>query len=700
MSLSGPDGPTPGALPEAACEVGLRAVVAALRRARPREAAAAFVAEVGAAAACRACALVQHALAIPDATLRVTGVWPAAGGAAAAAAAHPLHGAPDWQALGADSAAALRRAETVRVAVESLPAPFASAFAARGSAGLVVLPAPACEGIETILVVETAEREPPQALAQLLAWPGFGELFAVTNSHFAAVETVRRDEARYRELFDNASDLVWAIDLAGRFTTVNQTMAELLGYEVSDTVGRPWEEFIPGAEQHEVVRSAMRSKLEGRRERTRYEVRLRHRNGTLIPVEVSSRLVVRNGEPIGVQGSGRDLSEARRLEEQLRQAVKLEAAGRFAAGIANEFTQLVGAITGYGERLLSRLKPTDPLRAEVLEILRAGERAGDLTRELLAFGRQQPVHPSRIDLNGFLAQKLPTLRRIVSDDVVVVDLTEERVGRIHVDTGLLEQLCVALFVNARDAMPEGGRIEISTAVADAEEIRRRGIESPLQPAYVRLSIRDSGHGIDPASMARLFEPFFSTRERGRGSGLGLSTVYGIVKQCDGFVFADSHPGQGSVFHVYFPQVEAPLGRRSPSGELRLPPLTEPAAEPRELILLVEDEDLVRSLAEQILTDRGFGVIAAANAAEALEAATRIGRDIDLLLTDVVMPGMSGLDLAQRLQRRDPRLRVLFMSGYADSPLLRVGLAQGGAAFLQKPFSGDALERRIRELLER
>jgi len=513
---------------------------------------------------------------------------------------------------------------------------------------------------------------------------------------------LRASEAKYRELFENATDLVWSIDLEGTFTSMNAAAERVLGWTPEEMIGRPWEEFIPEPEQREIVRNATRRKLEGLDERTRYEVRLRARDGALVPLEVSSSLVVREGRPIGVHGVGRDVSERHRLEEQLRQAVKMEAVGRLAASIAHEFSHLVAAISGYGERVLARLRASDPLRAEVEEILRAGEQAAELNRELLAFGRQQPVRPTRLDVNELVHQRLPTLRRVVSDEVGVVDLTEVRVGRIHADPDLVEQILVNLFVNARDAMPEGGRIELSTAIAEAEEIRRRGIQAVPHPTYVRLSVRDTGHGIEPGAMARIFEPFFTTRERGRGSGLGLSTVYGIVKQCEGFIFADSHPGQGTVFHVYFPQVEPPGSRRPPSGEFRVAPATAAAGPPSprpEQILVVEDEDLIRNLAEQILIDRGYRVVTAASAAEALELVGRLGAELDLLVTDIVMPGLSGLDLAQRLRRRQPKLPVLFMSGYSDSPLLRSGLAREGAAFLQKPFSADALERRVRELID-
>lgn len=618
-----------------------------------------------------------------------------------AAALHTIDGAPVAARLSAP-VASWRRPGSAPVVVE----PDAAALAALArdepaetAGGARIVPIPAAGARRWVLVVETGRAAPDWTDRDERLLRAAAALVGAALDRRSAEAGLEQSEAKYREMFENATELFWSIDLEGRFTSVNRAFTEVLGFDHDEIVGHSWEEFIPEPEQREIVHTAIREKLERGREQTRYEVRMRRKTGGFVPVEVSSRIVSRDGRPAGIHGVGRDVSEQRRLEEQLRQAVKMEAVGRLAGGIAHEFSHLVAAISGYGERILARLKPNDPLRSEVHEILRAGERAADLTRELLAFGRQQTARPARLELNDFVQQRLPTLRRIVSEDVVVVDLTEDRVGRIHADPGLLEQLLVSLFVNARDAMPEGGRIEISTATADADEIRRRGIRSISHPNYVRLSIRDSGEGMDPTTMNRIFEPFFTTRERGRGSGLGLSTVYGIVKQCEGFIFADSHPGQGSVFHVYLPQVEPPGRRRPSSGEIRIASIAPPLAARPELVLLVEDEDLIRNLAEQILADRGYQVVAAANASEALEVVARLDRELDLLVTDVVMPGLSGLDLAQRLQRRSPRLRILFMSGYADSPLLRAGLAQGGAAFLQKPFSADALERRVRELLD-
>jgi len=525
------------------------------------------------------------------------------------------------------------------------------------------------------------------------------DLFGACLDRRRADRELRESEAKYRELFENATDLIWAIDLEGRFTAVNRALAETLGYEVEELIGRHWQELVPESDQSKRVLEAVREKMEHRRTETRYELRMQRRDGGFVEVEVSSKLLQRAGREVGIHGTGRDVSERRRLEAQLREAVKMEAVGRLAAGVAREFGHLVSAIHGYGERVLARLAPGDPMRTEVAEMLRVGERAADLTRELLAFGRQQPARPTRLDLNELITRRLPTLRRIVGEEVVVVDLTEERVGRIHADPGLVEQVLINLFVNARDAMPEGGRIEISTTVVEGTEIARRGILADPSQSYVRISIRDTGEGLDPATLQRIFEPFFEAREGGRGSGLGLSSVYGMVKQSEGFVFAESHPGHGTVFLVYYPQEEAPGGARRPSGEVRPAELLEGEAGSSELVLLVEDEELIRSLAEQILTDRGYRVVAASSATEALERVADGGEGIDLLLTDVVMPGLSGLDLAQRLRRRQPGLRVLFMSGYADSPLLRAGLAAEGAGFLQKPFSAEVLERRVRDLLD-
>ena len=571
---------------------------------------------------------------------------------------------------------------------------FADLLRAQGIQSLVVVPVFVEERWWGFVGFDDCRRVRRWSAEEIGALRTAAALFGAAWERHRVELALRESEEKYRELVENATDLVWSIDMEGRFLSANRAMANLLGYPASEIVGAHWERFIPEEDQRAVVRRAMREKLESGMPRTNYEVRLLARSGDYVQVEVSSRLIERDGRPVAIQGTARDISERRRLEEQLRQAVKMEAIGRLAGGVAHDFNNLLTAITGYGERILARLRPTDPMRGEVMEILKAGERAADLTRELMAFGQKQAAAPRQLDLNELVEQRLGMLRRIVGDDVVVVNLAEARIGKVVVDPALCEQVLVNLMVNARDAMPRGGRIELSTAPAEPAEIERRGIQAVGHPAYVRLSVRDTGEGMDAETMARIFEPFFTTKELGKGTGLGLSSVYGIVKQSGGYIFADSHPGQGTVFHVFYPLATAPDVAARPAASAAAA-----AAPERERILLVEDEDLIRNLAEQILADRGYRVIAAANAAEAIELSGRLAEDFDLLLTDIVMPGLSGNDLAQRLLHRYPKLRVLYMSGYSDSLIFRYGVLQERSAFLQKPFSADVLERRVRELLD-
>ncbi len=563
---------------------------------------------------------------------------------------------------------------------------------ARRVQSLLAVPIFVGERFWGFIAIEDCRRERQWSAEEIGALRAAAALFGAAWERHRVELDLRESEEKYRELVENASDLVWSIELGGRFLSANRAMAALLGYAPAEIVGQPWESFIPEEDQREIVRRAIRDKLDGR-SRTNYEVRLGTKSGDFVQVEVSSRLIERDGRPVAIHGTGRDVTERRLLEEQLRQAVKMEAIGRLAGGVAHDFNNLLTAITGYGERILARLRPTDPMRGEVMEILKAGERAADLTRELMAFGRKQSAAPRELDLNDLIEQRLGMLRRIVGDEVVVVNLAEARIGKVLADPAMVEQVLVNLMVNARDAMPRGGRIELATAPAEPAEILRRGIQSVPRAGYVRLSVRDTGEGMDAATMARIFEPFFTTKELGKGTGLGLSTVYGIVKQCDGYIFADSHPGQGTVFQVFFPlagEPETAAPRAAAAGA---------GGQGRGTVLLVEDEDLIRNLAEQILVDRGYRVHAAANAAEALEISGRLGDEIDLLLTDIVMPGVSGNDLAQRLLRHLPRLRVLYMSGYSDSLIFRYGVLQERSAFLQKPFSADVLERKVRELLD-
>ncbi len=524
------------------------------------------------------------------------------------------------------------------------------------------------------------------------------EVLRAAASIFAAawkrhrVEAELRDrEESYRELVENSGDAIWSIDLEGKFLTVNSTGKQLLGAGSDEIVGRHWKEYIPGAKDRAQVERAIHAKLTGAQEETQYQVEVVAKDGRRVPVEIRSRLIFRDGRPSAIQGTARDLTQRQRLEEQLLEAGKMEAVVRLAGGVAHDFNNILTLIRGYSERLLTRVRPREPIHSELMEILKASERAADLVHELLAFARSRPSDLRALDLNLLVEQLLEMLRRVVGEDVTLLNLADGQIGKILGDANLLEQVLINLLVNARDAMPQGGRVEIVTAPALADELRARGAAGTLDPRYVRLSVHDSGIGIPREVLEHVFEPFFTTKEPGKGSGLGLSTVYGIVKQLGGFIFVDSQSGRGTGFHLYFPEVEPPRRAERPSQDVANPVETP-------TILVADDEELIRDLAAQVLTARGYRVLEAGSGSEALALVVEQQKAIDLLITDLVMPGMSGTDLAERLRRELPNLRVLFMSGYSDSLVFRYGGQLAGASFLQKPFSADNLERKVREVL--
>jgi len=398
-------------------------------------------------------------------------------------------------------------------------------------------------------------------------------------------------------------------------------------------------------------------------------------------------LAIMNARHHAAELSARAAAEAAR--EELRQAQKMEAVGRLAGGIAHDFNNLLSVVLTYTDLILADLGPEESMRRDIEEIHRAGVRASDLTRQLLAFSRQQVTAPRVVDLNEILLNMTRMLRRILGDDVEFSSQPGPRLGRVRVDPGQLEQVVMNLVVNARDAMPHGGRLSIETAnvTLDGQGRRRVAADGDL----VMLSVRDTGLGMDAATRARIFEPFFTTKEVGKGTGLGLSTVHGIVQQNGGQILVDSEPGRGTVFRVYLPRVDAPaeLERPQPSGALR----------GHETVLVVEDDDQVRSLIRSILLKQGYQVIEANGGDEALARSGRFSGEIHLLLTDVVMPKMSGLELARRLVEGRPGLRVLFMSGYTDDHAAHRGVAEAGQAYLGKPITPELLARKLREVLD-
>ncbi len=400
------------------------------------------------------------------------------------------------------------------------------------------------------------------------------------------------------------------------------------------------------------------------------------------------------GRPRRLLGTVHDITTRRQMELQLRQAQKMEAVGRLAGGIAHDFNNILTAITGYAGLLLEDLAGDDARRADVDEIRRAAERAAALTRQLLAFSRQQVLAPRVLDLNELVTNLDKMLRRLIGEDMELVTVPAPDLGAIRADPGQLEQVLVNLVVNARDAMPEGGRLTIETANVTLDEEYAR-LHAPAVPGrYVLLAVSDTGMGMDPETRSHIFEPFYTTKEKGKGTGLGLATVYGIVKQSGGFVWVYSEPGQGATFKIYLPRVDEPAQPLEPLATATT------SLRGTETVLLVEDEVTVRAVAREMLERQGYTVLEATGAEAAMALAEAHRGPIHLLLTDVVMPGSSGRALADRLTALRPELRVLFMSGYTDEAVVRHGILERGVAYLQKPFAPEGLARRVREVIDR
>jgi PAS domain S-box-containing protein len=513
-----------------------------------------------------------------------------------------------------------------------------------------------------------------------------------TRSPTATEEALRASEQRYDDLCENATDAIFTTDVDLNFTSVNGAAATLLGYSRDDAM-RLNIAAVVTPDALETVRHKLEEQRNGR-PAAMYETEILTRDGRRVPIEVTARLVYRQRKPIGIQGIVRDISERKRLEQELRQAQKMEAIGRLAGGIAHDFNNLLTVIMGHSQEMIERLPPDDPSRADALQILGAGEFAAGLTRQLLAFSRQQIIAPQVLDFNAVVAGLTPMLRRVIEENVNLdIRIGPERYA-IKADPGQIEQVLMNLVVNARDAMPHGGTLTIETtgALIEAPAVVDRSFMALGR--YVLLVVRDTGQGMDGETKAHLFEPFFTTKDAGRGTGLGLSTVYGIVKQNGGYVFVDSEPACGTTFRLYFPRL--PVTEIAPA----------PAARPRrrttggsERILLVDDDLGVRNFAARVLSSRGYTVLAASTPDEAVELSENHEGRIDLLLTDVVMPGTTGRALADFMGERTPGLKVLYMSGYTTEAIVDHGILDPAVAFIGKPFTAERLARKVRETLD-
>jgi len=502
---------------------------------------------------------------------------------------------------------------------------------------------------------------------------------------------LRESEERYRDLVENAHDIIYSHDLAGNYTSVNKAGQVITGYtreealklNLADTVAPEW---------RDKAKDMMRRKLAGERV-TAYEMELIAKDGRRVAVEVNTKLVYEKGKPFAVQGIARDVTERKQLEDQLRQSQKMEAIGQLAGGVAHDFNNLLTAIIGYSGLALQRMEDESPLKPYIEEIKKAGDRAANLTRQLLAFGRKQILQPLPLNLNDVITDLNKMLRRLIGEDIRLAARLDLDLKKIKADPGQIEQVLMNLVVNARDAMPRGGNLTIETANIQIDEEyagRHIGVHSG---GYVMLAVSDNGTGMDHETEAKIFEPFFTTKDKGKGTGLGLSTVYGIIKQSGGNIWVYSELGHGTTFKIYLPQVDDPV--------TTVPAKIEDDSIPggSETVLLVEDEDVVRGLAQRILEEAGYRVIAANGGEEAVTWCANNAETIHLLLTDVVMPDTSGKELAERLTSLRPQTKVLFMSGYTDEAIVHHGVLDSNVEFLQKPFTPTALSRKVRQVLD-
>lgn len=515
---------------------------------------------------------------------------------------------------------------------------------------------------------------------------------ASTVEHKRNEEALRRSEARYRSLVQSALYGIYRSNLEGQFLDVNPALVSMLGYSSAfEVLGlNPRNDVFVEASELERLMREWRS---GAR-MEHVEARWKHRDGKVITVRLSGRVVNDPNEPEGVlEVIAEDVTEQRVLENQFRQAQKMEAVGRLAGGVAHDFNNLLLVIGGYTEVLMEGTGKASPLYPKIDAIHQATERAASLTRQLLAFSRKQLLELKVVDLNNIVADMERLLRPLIGERIELHTKLASDLGHTRADAGQMEQVIMNLVVNAKDAMPDGGRIAIQTTNVNLGKGDLRREHSYIQPgSYVMLSVSDNGHGMDKETQARIFEPFFTTKEKGKGTGLGLSTVYGIIKQSGGYVLVQSEPHEGTAFRIYLPRVEEAA---EPAGQVRP---NQPQHGGSETVLLVEDEESVRQLVRETLEARGYKVLEAQDGEFALRLVSEHTSEIHMLITDVVMPGMSGRELSARLCASHPHTKVLFLSGYTEDAIVHEGVLEPGTAFLQKPFTLQMLSRKVREVL--
>jgi PAS domain S-box-containing protein len=506
-----------------------------------------------------------------------------------------------------------------------------------------------------------------------------------------AEEALKETKEYLDHIINRIGDMVFVMDREHRFVLLNDASCEFIGKQREELLGKVRSEYTLLGQEQSLWEQEEKVFETGREIFT--EDSLPDGQGNIRTLMTRKSLLADRGGNQQIIGVSRDITEYKQLQLQFLQSQKMEAIGVLAGGVAHDFNNLLNVINGYSELILEGLNPEDPVRRDLEQIRGAGQHAASLTSQLLTFSRKQILQPEILYLNDVITRMSSMLRRVIGEDIEIITVTQPDLGLVNADPGQIQQIVMNLAVNARDAMPKGGKLTIETANVDCDEDYVRRHSALKAGPYVMLAITDNGIGMDDATKAHLFEPFFTTKGKDRGTGLGLSTIYGIVKQSNGFIWVYSEPGEGTTFKIYFPRVESEMAATEIQSKSK--------SESRgfETVLVVEDDGSVRALTRRVLEDRGYIVLDAADGRQALDIAEQHTGEIHLLLTDVVMPGMTGKDLVSRLQSRRPKMKALYASGYTDNAIVHHGILDPGVAFLQKPFTAKALTNKVREVID-
>ena len=530
------------------------------------------------------------------------------------------------------------------------------------------------------------------AFAEFNPWllPALIAPLVLAHRSLSTVALLRESEERFRTMFESAPTAMMLLGVDGSVMAVNRSLEALFGYTEEEFRRLPIGDHVHAEDREEGAR--MYAELvRGERDSYRRETRFVTKDERTVSTHLAAALVRdADGKPGYVIGMAEDVTEHKQLEDQLRQSQKLEAIGRLAGGVAHDFNNMLTAISGYTTFALEHAEDGSPLRSDLDEISKATDRAALLTRQLLAFSRKQVLKPELLDLNEVVIELETMLRPLIGEDILLTTQLDPDLGSIEADPGQLHQVVMNLVVNARDAMPAGGALAIETANAD---VSGEGDDSITPGRYVTLTVRDAGEGIDEKILAQIFEPFFTTKDSDKGTGLGLATVYGIVKQSGGFVAVETEVGVGSEFTIYLIRVD---DATQPRPEAAATPAPVPQDTAGRTVLVVEDEDVVRGLVRQVLQGVGFEVLVARDGDEAFALAAE--HHVDVLLTDLMLPKQGGHEVAERLRASHPELKVVYMSGYAESELFSDGVLPAGTALLEKPFTFSELTDKVQGLV--